>query len=353
MYDAFPMSPRGTRTLAVLRGIGWLFLTVGGQSLVPLGAQGEEIPANGVQPGIYKLYGAFDSLPGVQDPQTRDLWAEAMRLEAQEDLLASASVYEEVVRKVPDHSVGYWRVSRNYYRYGDELPGTRKDEKIKYLDLGAEWSGRGLEVDPQCGECCLYRFTSLATLAMTRGVWTAVRKAKEMSELLDRGIALRPTQADNAWNTTLGNLYYAASHFYRITPEWLWLRWLIGFQGDRGRALDYARRAQAISPMRIDYNVTLAAALLCVGTESDAPDLVAEGMRVLQAVDTLQDLRGYDAEFRQHARMLAASPESACRYSPEGLIDVKGELAKGRRAVAEDAEKRSAEAARRSSSRIR
>jgi hypothetical protein len=83
-----------------------------------------------------------------------------------------------------------------------------------------------------------------------------------------------------------------------------------------------------------------------VGTESGAPDLVAEGMRVLQTVDTLQNLRDYDPEFREHARMLAANPESACSYSPEGPIDVKGELAKGRRALAEDADKRSAKAAR-------
>jgi hypothetical protein len=320
---------------------------------MPSGVQGDEIPENGAQPGLYSLYRAFDSLPGVQDPQTRDLWAEAIRLEAQDDLLASASVYEEIVRKVPQHSVGYWRVSRNYFRYGDELPGTRKDEKIKYLDLGAEWSGRGLEVDPQCGECCLYRFTSLATLAMTRGVWTAVRRAREMADLLDRGIALQPTQADNEWNTTLGNLYYSASHFYRVTPEWFWLRWLIGYQGDRARALEYARRAQAISPMRIDYTVTLAAALLCVGSENGAPGLVAEGMRVLQSVDTLQNIRDYDAEFREHARLLAASPESACSYSPDGLIDVQGELAKGRQAMAEDAEKRSAKAPRQPAARIR
>jgi hypothetical protein len=76
-------------------------------------------------------------------------------------------------------------------------------------------------------------------------------------------------------------------------------------------------------------------------------------MRVLQAVDTLQNLRDYDPEFRQHARLLAASPETACSYSPDGLIDVQGELAKGRRALSDDAEKRSAEAPRRPAARVR
>ena len=74
-----------------------------------------------------------------------------------------------------------------------------------------------------------------------------------MAGLIDRGIALQPTSRDNEWNTTLGNLYYAASAFYRVAPDWPGVEWVIGTRGDKDRALDYIERAIAISPMRVDY----------------------------------------------------------------------------------------------------
>jgi len=331
----------GVRAVAQgMAALAMVLLTVASVRAADRATSGSD-PQADASAGVYRLYGGFEGLPGGQKQETRDLWIKAMRLEAESDLLASAAVYEEVVRQEPDDSFGYWRVSRNYYRYGDELPAASREEKIRYLTLGAEWSARGLEIDPECGECCLYRFSSMATLATTRGVWTAMRNAKEMSKLLDRGIALRPTHADNEWNTTLGNLYYAASHFYRITPEWFWLKWLIGYRGDRERALEYARQAHQISPMRVDYHVTLGAALLCAGTENGDSALVTEGVDVLSRVDALQTLRGCDPVFREHARGLVANPESACTYSPDGQIDVKGELARGQRAQEEE-EQRSA-----------
>jgi hypothetical protein len=150
-----------------------------------------------------------------------------------------------------------------------------------------------------------------------------------MARLLDRGIALRPTHADNEWNTSLGNLYYAASHFYRVTPDWFWLKWIIGVRGDRARALEYARKAFEISPMRVDYTVTLGSALLCIAKEKDAPELIAQGMALLKRVPTLPTLRpAEDSLFRQHAERLLADPNGACSYSPVGWIDVDGELAK-------------------------
>jgi hypothetical protein len=62
---------------------------------------------------------------------------------------------------------------------------------------------------------------------------------------------------------------------------------------------------------------------------------------VLSRIDSLQTLRGHDPVFRDHARALVENPESACTYSPDGQIDVKGALARGQRAL-DDEETRSA-----------
>jgi tetratricopeptide (TPR) repeat protein len=313
-------SDHGTRLLWAAGFIATAFLAAAS-------IKAEEPGRSGADDGLYRLYPRFDSLPGIQDQQVRNLWAEGIRSEARWDFSGAARVYEEIARKLPDDSHAYWRAARSYWQVGEYLPPDDNAGRIKYFTLTEQWATDGLDVNPECGACCLYRFAGIARLATTRGLFSAMRHAREMARLLDRGIALNPTHTDNEWNTTLGNLYSSASHFYRLAPEWLLLKWIIGVRGDRARALDYARKAHAISPMRIDYHLTLGAALLCVGTENSEEDPIMEGIAVLSEVPTLPIVRPRaDPLFRKHAAMLIADPEKACAYSPDGLVDVEGTL---------------------------
>jgi hypothetical protein len=281
------------------------------------------------RPSLYSLQRQrLDELPGISDPRVRKLWSEGLRLESENQLLGSARVYERISQRLPADPNAYWRVSRNYWRYGDDQ--TTKSTRIKYFTLADEWAGEALAIDPTCGPCYLQKFLAMASLATTQGIFTAIRHAGTMQQLLDRGIELQPTQADNEWNSTLGNLYAAASHFYRVTPEWFWLKPIVGVRGDRERALDYARRAHAMVPQRIDYTVTLGAALLCLGTEKDESRLMTEGAATLRRVSALPHLRaGEDARYLRQAEALVAHPETACTYSPDGQVDVRSALAEG------------------------
>jgi hypothetical protein len=282
---------------------------------------------NGSRPSLYSLQRPrIDELPGVSDPSVRRLWDEGLRREADQEFLDSARAYERISRRLPTDPNAFWRTSRNYWRYGDDQ--TARTTRIKYFTLADEWAGRALAVDPTCGPCYLQKFLAMASLATTQGIFTAIRQAETMQHLLDRGIELQPTQADNQWNSTLGNLYAAASHFYRVTPEWVWLKLVAGVRGNRELALDYARRAHAMATERIDYTVALGAALLCLGTEKDEPDLLTEGVATLQRVPTLPHLRAdEDPHYVRQAEGLVAHPETACSYSPDGPVDVGGALA--------------------------
>jgi hypothetical protein len=200
--------------------------------------------------------------------------------------------------------------------------------RIKYFTLADQWAGRALAIDASCGPCYLQKFLAMASLATTEGIFTAIRHAETMQHLLERGIELQPTQADNQWNSTLGNLYAAASHFYRVTPESFWLQLVVGVRGDRQRALDYARRAHAMATERIDYTVALGAALLCLGTEKAEPRLLDEGAATLRRVPALPHLRpDQDPRYVRQADALIAHPETACNYSPDGPVDIGGALA--------------------------
>ena len=278
---------------------------------------------------VYSLYPSFDDLPGVENQDIRRLWADGIRAEARRDFSTAIRVYVEIARRQPRDSHAYWRTGRAYWQIGEYLPLGDKEERIKYFVLTRDWATAGLNVNPECGECCLYRMIGIARIGTTRGLFTLMRDAKEMAQLLDRGIALKPTHADNEWNTSLGNLYYAASQFYRIAPDWFWLKWIIGVRGDRKLALEYARKAHEIAPMRVDYAVTLGAALLCMGKDEDDEKLLTEGIAVLKRTPRLPTVRPLDDPlFRAHAEQLLAEPSTACEYSPDGWIDVEGTLAK-------------------------
>jgi len=265
----------------------------------------------------------FEALPGrLSSPRLRSLWREGLELEREEKLVESASRYEIIVSEVPEESYTYWRIARNYWRTGESLPADAKDERIHYFELAESWAGRGISIDPECAPCMLWKFVSMGRQATTRGLISAVGDVREMDDLLTRGIELRPDHVDNAGNATLGNLYYSGAVFYRVVPDWWWLKLFFGVRGDTQRSLDYARKAVAISALRVDYRVELGAVLLCLGTEEGRADAINEGMTVLAGAKELDDYLSTDYLDKAHAEIMMDSPEKSCGYSRDGFIDV-------------------------------
>jgi hypothetical protein len=267
----------------------------------------------------------YAGLPGrLSNPSLRSLWREALDLERRGHLQESARRYELIALSIPEEAYTYWRLARNYWRLGENLPLDLKVERGRYFDLSEEWAGRGLEVDSDCAACMLWKFVSMGRQATTRGLLTAAGDVREMDELLRRGIQLAPSHRDNDGNMTMGNLYYAGSVFYRVVPEWWWLKWLVGVRGDKPKSLDYARNAVGLAPVRIDYRVELGASLLCLGLDRGDSDQISEGKKVLRATRGLGDFLSTDQLDKRHAEVLIEFPERACGYSRDGFIDVEG-----------------------------
>lgn len=260
------------------------------------------------------------------DEEVARLWARGLQLEDEHRFVESSQVWEEVVRRVPRQSHTYWRIARNYLRQGQMTPADQVDEQRKYYALTEEWANRGLKVDSQCAECYLYKFAGLGRKIFLGNIVAAARHASELAELLDRSIALQPQYRDNEWNSELGNLYYAASAFYRVLPDWRWLKWVIGVRGDKERALQYSRKANEISRGRVDYHLALGASLLCVGHDENRKELVDEGLDVLRQIPNLPVHMETDDRDRVIAKVLAAQPERACGYTHHDYIDVDKEL---------------------------
>jgi hypothetical protein len=248
-------------------------------------------------------------------------WREGLALETRESFAASNQYYEALANAHPDSVYLAWHVARNHWRRGERLPVDAKEERRAAFAAAREWAERALAGDPQCGECVFWTVVSIGRLATTQGMLTSARVAAPMAELFDRGIALQPTSRDNEWNTTLGNLYFAAAAFYRVLPEGKWSEALLGVRGDKDRALDYIDRAVAISPMRVDYHVERGVVLTCIGVERGDAGALERGRHEFETARALPHLLGTDAVDQQSADLLLAKPELACGYQRDGFID--------------------------------
>lgn len=261
-------------------------------------------------------------LPGAgYSPLLARLWEEGALLERQGDLAAAARIYEGIARLWPIDAYTYWRIAESYWNLAQTLPDTRRGERDRYVRLTEEWAERGLAIDPECGECCLYKVAGLGGRLREEGKLAAAGKAKEIAALLERGIAILSARPDHRTNPELEELYYAAAQFYRTMPEWAWLKLFLGVRGSRRRAHEYMREANAIATAidgeRPANLVELSAALLCVGRDENAPALTAEGNETLTRVVASEALRAKDPASARRAEALLAHPEGACGYSSD------------------------------------
>ena len=269
----------------------------------------------------------------IAGPGPAALWTEAEALErlghqstdpevSWRRYLEAAATFEVVARTPPGRSDACWRSARLFWLAGETLESERKSEKIALFERSEDMAARGLEFDPDCAECMLWKFTAMGRLATTRGIWTAMRQVSEMAKLLDRAIELEPGHRDDENNSTMGNLHYTSAIFYRVMPDWLLIKLLLGVRGDKPRALEHSREALARHPSRLDYQIELGTALMCLGSSRGDDALLAEGDEALQRAIA----RGARTQDEQReiiaAHIMIGEPGKACGYAGDSWIEI-------------------------------
>ena len=248
---------------------------------------------------------------------------EADAQEAAGEFEAAASSFEALASQFVAAPYPAWRAARAWWRASDLLPSDDVDGRVACLDKAEAWAQAGMERDPTCAECMLWRYAALGRLATVNGLMSAARNARTMKELLNTGIDLKPTRTDGPHSSTLGDLYYASAIFNRMVPDSLWLRLLVGVRGDKERALADIRQAVSMHPGRVDYRVEMGAVLLCLGTKKDKPEAISEGKLVLANAEGLERLLPTDDLDLEFARIMAQRPELSCSFSRDGFVDVE------------------------------
>lgn len=261
------------------------------------------------------------------EPEARRAELLALLMRAHDEELkvefdAAALGFEQLADAVEDASYPAWRAARAWWRASDLVPESDLEARAEYLDKADYWAQIGIERDPGCAECMLWRYAALGRLATVRGILSAARNARTMKRLLNRGIELQPSRTEGENNSTLGNLYYASAVFNRMVPDSVWLRLIVGVRGDKEQALKDARHAVSLHPKRIDYQVELGAVLLCLGSTQAKDDAIAEGRHVLTDAASLAPLLPTDALDIEFARIMSEQPELACSFTRDGFVDV-------------------------------
>jgi len=258
-----------------------------------------------------------------------ELEEQAVRIERKDpqaaaNLYHAASLHFERVAGEPEAPpLALWRSARCAWLAADALPLDDTAGRVKGFTRAEELATLGLERDAECAECMLWKFSSMGRLRTTVGVWTGIRQVPEMAALLDRAIALHPTYADNEWNSTMGNLYYTSAIFYRVLPDWFWLKWFLGVRGDKERALADIRAAIALHPTRLDYELELGSQLLCQGASGwGKKDRLLAGRAVLERALLAQPQTRDDTRDIEAARIMLRTPAKSCGYTGDAWVEV-------------------------------
>ncbi len=226
----------------------------------------------------------------------------------------------EAERLVPQSDTVRWMRARVAYLQGEALPADDRDGRLAAFERAEQLADQAVERAPEHGEGWLWRgiargriTTTQAGLRRAFDVLRGERGPAWVAHCFERAIALHPDYVHFGFSAA-GDARAGAAELYRLLPSGAWARPVIGVTQDLDRAVELAREALEIQPVRIEYAKELGVALLCRSVTHGADR--AEAERVLLGALELPARTPYERTDRRHAQeLLASPPERACGYS--------------------------------------
>lgn len=226
----------------------------------------------------------------------------------------------EAQRLAPGSDTVRWMRARVAYLEGEALPARDRDGRLAAFARAESLADQAVELAPEHGEGWLWRgiargriTTTQAGLQQAMGVLRGERGPGWVAHCFERAIALNPEYVHFGFSAA-ADARAGAAQLYRLLPDGVWVRPVIGVARDLDRAVALAREALAIQPLRIEYAKELGVALLCRAA-TQGGDL-GEAQRVLRDAQKLPVRTPYELTDRRHAgELLARPPEAACGYS--------------------------------------
>jgi tetratricopeptide (TPR) repeat protein len=233
---------------------------------------------------------------------------------------AAEAALQEAQRLAPGSDTVRWMRARVAYLEGEALPAADRAGRLAAFVRAERLADEAVALAPEHGEGWLWRgiargriTTTQAGLERAFDVLRGERGPSWVAHCFERAIALNPEYVHFGFSAA-ADARAGAAQLYRLLPDGIWARPMIGVARDLDRAVALAREALAMQPVRIEYAKELGVALLCRAA-TQGGDL-AEAQRVLREAQGLPARTPYERTDRRHAaELLASPPEAACGYS--------------------------------------
>ncbi|OGP57055.1 MAG: hypothetical protein A2V67_00715 [Deltaproteobacteria bacterium RBG_13_61_14] len=256
---------------------------------------------------------------GEEQKSFEAMMAEAERLWYQDDYPASNRVLDQAIRLYPKQTEPYWRKARNLFDQVEIIPRDRKPPKEELLKTYREVEALGqkcMELDPQDGNCTLWKGIGMGRRGSTQGVLNSLGEIEDLEAMILKTLELKPTyRAEQGKADAMADAYAVLGQFYRVLPDWRILSLLFGARGDLEKSVAMNRRAVELEPQRIEHVKELGLSLICLGQKRDQPEKVEEGKKILRGIAGLPVIKPSDKIDQEHAGMLLQDPSLACGYS--------------------------------------
>ena len=254
-------------------------------------------------------------------PDCSDLIAKSEKLWLDGNYSESDKILDSVISKCPTLAAPYWRKARNIF---DRIDSTPVDRLPHRGDLEARFdqmialADKCIDLEPANGCCWEYKGIGLGQKLAVANMLFALRQVDEVEKIFHKAESLRPDyRSVNGRADALGDIYDALGRFYRMTIDSKLMKKMSGVQGDLGKSVKYMRKALALEPNKVTYNLQLGVSLICYGYRDKEPAAVDEGKKYLEKVAELPVVKYSDPEEKVHARVLLRHPELACSYKRE------------------------------------
>ena len=245
------------------------------------------------------------------------------------------AVLDQIQKSYPEDPYSYWAHARSTFFKKEDFYTTQEGEtpekvekaKLELAEKCHDYTDKCIEVSRKTPECYLLKGSCYAMQASTWGVGRkSLRVCKPMDDAWAKAIRL-PSSFRHAEGVTTAQLArILRAILYRIMPDRWWFRFLSGVRGSKEKAYrwmkDSAQGSLLAEPMVV---IERAATAICYGRAKKKPELVVEGMKLLEDGLKLPTRYPTDDFDKRNMQILMNKPEESCDYRRERFEDLSEE----------------------------
>ncbi len=254
------------------------------------------------------------------------LVAEAEAAFVQNDLDASDAALRKRLAENPEDVEALWRQARNLYQRGELMAqtGASVEQRIQMYREAEAKSKRIEAIDPKHPQGWFWHGTALGRIATAQGIMSSLFMADDIEALWLKSSRMTGYEYRSSDDSSSfpGDVYFALGQFYRLCPDWMLVKMLVGTRGDIDESVRWLRKGVAFSPTRPEMAKELGVSLLCKAATQDDAQALAEGKKWLQKAQGMPSQKTTDDIDKKQIPIILSRADEACGYSRDGWQDL-------------------------------